>query len=824
MGRSWKKALERFFTSPAGRCGQNNPLVRWSELNKTFQTRLQIAQANPNYHTRLLDEKFKQQTDDLTDAFYQADRLLIGDALSRLTEGELNFINTARISLPTFAFIKQHKTRAHVMLPALSYDPDRVTIISGPVDVDLIGAEREGERRIYALAKQKRHYELTRVDSDIARYKMLLAKAERLSVQADFSLELTEGPAPAPGEGETADECLIKTLTLKHKDALRQALNDYGNIKTPVESVIESLLSMLPLYSCLTTGEEGEKGEKFYHCSMDALLFAPILKAGAKRALNKGKQSFRLDVMPAWRLAHRGQFLPLTEATLRTVDPLIERLPSALGKTAFSKSSRLGNYFEEVIPGIKSAFHKIKAGQRRGKLPLEFTPDKSITLDGVKTRAAFIKPGGDKYLGQEVYVRLNPEHTGILSNKYTLNNHQINVIPPQEAALLANPIRYQKLPLQPVMAMNGPRPVAGTSSAAHRPMPIRPPVLRLPAFTAFIPLRRIVPLDDAFVFAHIEDELGRIFGQLPTVRVTGTVETALSIKHPYLAGAQLSVSVKLKNVFDDLGRVNDFLQLAKTDVLEKTMLNNYFSGVLSVNNPAVVEQAVSRFQDIIDKAVKLKEEVVDNVTIVSTVRKKDDFGVYRSGFDPAPVPFSPRYEPLDLRGETVAFVVPGDRHKRVVVMADLLVQSLTQQEQLAKSLMHEVTHLADFTDDIYYLTAQSLNAASADQVSYLHDLLAGSDGVFYDYLRPLIKRHLRWSRNAPLTDDMIKYAIMHDPMLQADVMTRNADTVVKFIMDIAKLVRTRTKRDIAEGYSLLEQTLLHMSLKLAIDAAGEPVP
>ncbi|WP_413741414.1 hypothetical protein ACL2XO_20680 [Sodalis sp. RH15] len=813
-----KSALEKFFNSPARRREQDNPLNRFSELFASFQTRLQLAQANPQYHTRLLDERFKQQTDDLADAFYQVDRLLIGDVLSRLPEDEFRFINTSLISLPTFALIKQHETRAHVMLPALAYDPDRVTILPNPDDVDLIGAERVGERRIYALVKKQQQYELIRVDSDIARYKPLLAKEDRQRVQADFSLELTDRPAPATNVGETADEHLINTLALKHKNALRRALNDYGNIKTPVESLLESLFSMMPLYSCLTTGEEGEKGEKFYHCATDTLLLAPLLKAGAKLGLNKGVQSFRLGMIPALKLAGSGQAASLAKMAVHTADPLLKRLPSALGKTIVAQSSRLGEYLENVIPGIKNALRRMGNGQHMERLPLEFIPDKSIRIDGAKTQVGFIKPGGDKYLGREVYLRLNPDNTGIQSNKYTLYRHQIAVIPPQEAVLLANPIRYQRRPLPPVMAMNGAQPIAGTSSVVRRPVPNHP----LPSFNSFMPMRRIAPLVDEYVSTHIDNEITRVFGEIKTVRVTGTVETQLSKRHPYLAGAQLSVSVQFGNVFDDIGKVSNFLERAKTNALEKMMIESYFSNALTVKDPFIVGLAVDRFRGIIDAAINLKREVVKNVLIVSTVREKNSLGVYQSALASPSDPFS-GYKLLPLEGEILGFCVPGDGRNRVIVMADRLVQSLDKQEHLAITLMHEVTHLAYHTDDIYYLSAKSIKDLSpAKHASTLQTMLDQGNVINYSQIAPQIRSHLGWEKNDMVNIEMINQAISHDPMFRADIMTRNADSVVKFIMDIAIMERSRMKRDITGRPTRgpLEQALLHLTMKLAIDAVG----
>ncbi|WP_213990008.1 hypothetical protein [Sodalis sp. dw_96] len=813
-------ALERFFHAPDRDKEQINPLARFSERFDAYQTRRQLAEANLHHHTKWLDDTFKKQNEDITDAFHTADLLLIASAISRLPEDELEFINTADISLPTFALIKEHQTRAHVMLPALSHDPDRVTIIPNPADVDLVCADREGEKRFYALAIKQQHYSLDRVDSDIARYKALLAKEDRQRVVNGFSLEITQRPNLEPTAGETADEMLINTLALNHKNALYQLLYNYGNAMTPVESVREFLLSMLPLYSCLTSADSGEKGEQFYYCTTDALVFlTPIAKAGAKMTLRSGKKVVRLGVKPALKLLGRGQAAPLAKMAVHAADPLLSRLPSVLGSTVLSQSSRLGNYLQELIPGIKDALRRMGTGQPMKKLPLEFIPDKTITIDGAKTRVAFIKPGGDKYLGQEVYLRLNPEKTGVLSNKYTLHQHHIAVIPPQEAILLGNPIRYQRRPLQTVMAMNGAQPIASTSSVMRRPVPNHP----LPSFNSFMPMRRIAPLVDGYVSAHIDDEITRVFGEIKTVQVTGTVETALSKRHPYLAGAQLSVSVQFGNVFDEIGQVSNFLERAKTNALERMMIDNYFSSALMVKAPFIVGLAVNRFRGIIDAAINLKRDVVKNVLIVSTVREKNTLGVYQSALASPSDPFAGN-RLLPLEGEILGFCVPGDGRNRVVVMADRLVQSLDKQEHLAITLMHEVTHLAEYTDDIYYLSASSIkDLPPAKHVSTLQTMLDQGNVINYSQIAPQIRSHLGWEKNNMINIEMINQAISHDPMFRADIMTRNADSVVKFIMDIAKMERSRMKRDITGRPTRgpLEQTLQHLTIKLAIDAVAE---
>jgi len=88
-------------------------------------------------------------------------------------------------------------------------------------------------------------------------------------------------------------------------------------------------------------------------------------------------------------------------------------------------------------------------------------------------------------------------------------------------------------------------------------------------------------------------------------------------------------------------------------------------------------------------------------------------------------------------------------------------------------------------------------------------------------LKLKVQHHLKLPPTTRISDDVIYAALRDDPVFKANVMMLNADNVVKFIQDIAKMERgvrtTRNAQSEEQQYKLIYPALMQLLVKISLN-------
>lgn len=434
------KALEFFFQNTGKGEAEFSYMDRFDNGLKTYQTWGKMVRSHPQYPASLLDLKFSQQNQHIADDFYQLDRLLVAAAMGRLQPEDFEFIAKADFTLATFNLVNQPTlVRPSGTTQDFQPDGDEVIHIPGPSDVDLVYVTQDNESRIYALQNAKGQYSFTRVDTDLDAYKTLLPRRDRARVQDDFTLNLSFQTDERSEWSTVSVPRVVDALAFKHKDIFMNIIKENSLSKTANDVVYDFLSNLMPYISCLTQPATHAL-EKINDCALDLLLMMPAVGQGAELSHRAVENAPHFGLSPSLSLKNSGKIMLEEQMAMLTLDPRINVMTTGLGKTAVTEILQMGNAMQDLIPGLRDALSNLNSRIMLDQLPLEFIPDKTITISDAFLPVEFIKPGGDRYQGRDIYLRLNGERTGFINAKYTLHDRRIHTIAPPEAARLSNPI------------------------------------------------------------------------------------------------------------------------------------------------------------------------------------------------------------------------------------------------------------------------------------------------------------------------------------------------------------------------------------------------
>lgn len=437
-------ALEAFLTASEKYKIDQSPMGLLSTALGQFKTRSQF----PGEPEQSL-ESFKLQNEDIAKKYKVVDKLLLWQMLSGIDPGELDFIVSSKVRKISAICSAFDSLKHQAVVKHLLHESYTINLLP---DVDLITAERGNEKRIFALRPTKKGYHFQRVDQRIELYYQLMSDAITCKKDPSYKLKIFHNALNAPLlKNELNDlEWMIDELVNMHAQRLLAQLHLLGYEATTWEKVRDFLLSMVPLYDCIT-GILAERHEAALACATDLFSFAPFVgrsagmaakfaKAGVMGGIlslrasagslalrvvikdiirDSGAGLIRHAATPAAQVLNRRAMVALGVSAIRTLDPGFE-LMGIVGVKATHQLAQLakamGNrvqVWKKIHPWVERRVIQIDSMS----LEAEYLTGRLVGLD---KDLPVVRLGGDQLSGQDIYVRFNPSTGDVFGRKYTL--------------------------------------------------------------------------------------------------------------------------------------------------------------------------------------------------------------------------------------------------------------------------------------------------------------------------------------------------------------------------------------------------------------------
>jgi hypothetical protein len=225
-----------------------------------------------------IDKIFTEQNLKLANAAYGVDGLMLPQVFNSLSENEQRFIEHSKVDKVRIQFNARdsinkipisHKAR-------MGMNHASALIYRIPDHIDLLACTLNGEERIYALEIliYSGEYTLKRVDRNRQALLDLLEDSSVPSRDTDYQIRVISH-ATLKEQTETSQK-LIEKLSELHKKKLLTELYNQGYDKTTQEKISDFLLSLIPLYTCITESSKGNTGEAVSACFLDAVSLLPF--------------------------------------------------------------------------------------------------------------------------------------------------------------------------------------------------------------------------------------------------------------------------------------------------------------------------------------------------------------------------------------------------------------------------------------------------------------------------------------------------------------------------------------------------------------------
>ncbi|WP_413722754.1 hypothetical protein ACL2XG_04970 [Sodalis sp. RH24] len=414
-----------------------------------------------------LNKIFAAQNQDIADKFAIIDRLLILDAVTSLPAPELQFFTMSTIRRAGADFSELNpQTGLPVEYFIVGAKP-AVPLLPG---IELLLAASNGEERIFALGRDESGYWIRRIDRDKQNYYSLMKK-NLAGADKNYRLNIYAGEN-AQGLYKTPEETLAavsERLVKQHRKKLAAQLYTRGYEETTHEAFRRFLLSFIPFYHCVEWNPHRQE-EALISCVVDGLNFIPLAgqsaalssriltKAGMgglasmrvgmagfaggnslKIAMGAGLRSFANVAMAT--LAEELDRKALTSMLLalaRSLDPGIE-MAGMLGKASVLQVRLAAKLLRGHSPTMEKLMLKLDGSALSDALPAGIEHFETGRLAGFERDIPIVRLGGDRYLGQPVYVRINPQTGDRFGIKYILaQGNRLEAVPVAAATRLKN--------------------------------------------------------------------------------------------------------------------------------------------------------------------------------------------------------------------------------------------------------------------------------------------------------------------------------------------------------------------------------------------------
>lgn len=445
----------------------NDPIEQFALLARQWKTRTALAQKQLhfskidaaylnsylNYHADNfagvtlpnIDRVFEEQNHKLANMAYEVDRLMLPQVFNSLDEEDQKFIQQSKADRVRIQFNALDSIKKVPLPPAAMMG----LIQSGgltfhiPDHIDLLACTLKGKERIYALEiSSDKKYTLSWVDRDRERLLWLLDNSSVSRADLDYQIKVNSHLTLK--EAAESSQKLIEKLAEFHKNKLFKVLTDQGYDKTTQEKINEFLLSLIPLYTCITESRRGNEQEAISACIMDAFSLVPFagkavqvgmrfstalagatamaLKHGAQQTMIKGimKQTSK-------ELMHYAPFVAqeispkvmqgLAVKFLRDVDPGFGLLTSGV-----TQGVRVMENILSKIPNKSRGVYKLSEALQRENEQLLAVPKKTnLRIESIfcpaQGKNLDVTLVGNKD-GQQIWAQINRETNEIFGQKF----------------------------------------------------------------------------------------------------------------------------------------------------------------------------------------------------------------------------------------------------------------------------------------------------------------------------------------------------------------------------------------------------------------------
>lgn len=265
---------------------------------------------------------------------------------------------------------------------------------------------------------------------------------------------------------------------------------------------------------------------------------------------------------------------------------------------------------------------------------------------------------------------------------------------------------------------------------------------------------------------------------------------------------------KIRAAYDNMFRLANYWQL-----------RDYFSRALGTEDVNIIDQSMSRFSMQLERARNFMQESrergYNNFGIVSTRQipsAQDEFKFYSAIQDME-----------HLRKLPKCFTAKSDPYRRIFIMydaypeidwdgTDLFGQ---QKNNMDVALVHEASHAAGSTHDLYYNEVNPFifeYRDSQELLAYFNRLLASGELKNSPDFKTFMNnayQHLRMAN--PGDDEHALNMLRTDPMLRSNMIMDNADTFCIMVKELAELANNnRARRAVASKKVTDTERLLAM--------------
>lgn len=809
-----------------------------------------------------IDECFSDQNRKIAAVAGKADIILLPHVFDALSDDEQTFIQSAKVERVRASFDAAESIR-HIPMhrsSRLGIDKSGALVHHVPDSVDLLRCTKGDNERIYSLTTHSDgEYELRRVDRKRESYLHFLEKPGVPSRDPDYKLKLTSFTV-LKKEGDPAST-FIKELAKVHSNKLFTGLEAKGYDKTTQEKVGDFILSLVPFYTCVTESIKGNIEEAIPACLVDIIGVLPLSGLITRTGVRFGTA---LSRSTAGAVGYGIRQTSLNSVFRETGKKLVNQFPSIAVEISPTVMQNLGvNTLRCIDPGveilsrmgmkgIKALESIIKAAKKSRGINILSTSLEQIKLPAATTKTYNLEklydPQSKRMMevvnigaenGSPVLVQMNRETGEFFDQKYNLDadgNLQAASSPVTEQLALAQkkitdtdvkPVNPPEAQASGSRAEAGPSGVSGlnehgkfVSEYNHLPplqdtseywntvrkvtddmFPLLPDVsnTKIQKLTAFIPELPlyVIPMEtiNKGLLQFVEDSLSPY-----NWRAFSGFDDNVP---PHIAWIQKNLKNGLQQTQDYLARADAMMQGIDYQKLMDHQVGKFISGLISTNQPRVVEEAARRLSTIISRShdlIKAAKEVdYSNIVTISTdlVKMPDMPESYMSLM-------------TDQERQRLSYGATNisDPEARILIFADAFlapkdiadgdsfaVNSKTKMT-IVDTICHELTHSSSCTLDIF----RSFISYRRQKLSGEHlrnSFLArfahkapGSDipSIFeyedFNYFMEYLKAY-QGIEGVP-SNNAISRAVFKDKMLMANIMFTDADVVARTITSLVE--------------------------------------
>jgi len=789
-----------------------------------------------------LDDEYTKQTAYVADSFREIDKYLMLPAFGLLPADEKAFISApnAIIHMAKVLVNSNYFTRF-----IRNGNPNK-EIIAPLKNTVIFTVQQDKQERIYALKEIKSHqeyYKLIRLDRNIKDYLKndifddefihkhnapgffsgdlkyiyyMFFHFDRYSFNTVFKIDKETILIKQDNISS-----LIDSLSDIHRMTLFNDLYQFGNDPSDSQKVWNIAKHLIPFYDCTNDIIEENIAAATIECTLDAMLFIPVLAQATKlsvkfgtgltRGLNKGMasvvagQGAEVAVNTLLRevsLPATVELASLGKNTLIALDPGFSILMSTalISRTFAKKIVKLISEKKAMTTLVASLKTRI------AKLPL-ITPNKSVTgvgvLAGTKLEIPVVAVG--KQHGENIYVKMNPKTGEKLGTKYICRGEGV-LLPvsslsgrhkrSEDDTYMSRLVNNTHNNYNRVKRMDNNRlrclPPLTISPGSRNAINSYPRVINIeniPQQERFLTRYITHPYNARYSTATLGDfsadtsragevikmSIRRIYQSESffSFRLSQNPSTiprqyARLISHLPHCRTAVDNAKRLINSLDNHFLNMDLERMPSSSIYARR-IENYLSPFLQLDTIAdiniqniIKKESIARLKEYIRRMKFFFDTEIDNIYFVTANRSPHIFN--ENAY-------------IDKIG---GFMNHNDKYRRVIIMVDIFMEG-ELYNKLHTTILHEVSHLAGSLD--YYVTG---GTSVADNMRGFNNAALGGGEGSISFGDDVMEYYQHTTRRR-ISKEQLMQLIRRDPVLRANIFMDNAYFLPTMIEALAQL-------------------------------------